>query len=114
MGVYNKIMLTLESIKNIFKRMSDNGIDTRKELLWGYFFANKTIEPLEKIAKKLNERRYKKVEIHQDENGFYWLNLAKIDVHTPESLFVLCEEFNELARSNKLDSFDGFDVGNQK
>lgn len=105
-------MVTLESIKNTFKRMEDDGVNTKIELLWGYFFTNNMPEQLEEIANKLNKQGYKKVEIYQDINGLYWLNLEKVGVHTPESLFAICEKFNQLAQNSLINSFDGYDVGN--
>ena len=105
-------MVTLESIKETFKKMATDGVNTQKELLWGYFFTNKTINQLEMVADKLKERGYQKIEIYQDKDGLYWLNLEKVDIHTPESLFLICKEFNQLALKSNLESFDGYDVGN--
>lgn len=105
-------MITLDSIKNTFSKMEDQGVNTKKKLLWGYFFTNETKEELEKIASSFENNGYVVVDIHQDKNDLYWLNIEKIETHSPESLYNRCEEFYQFAEKNNLESFDGYDVGN--
>lgn len=105
-------MITLDSIKDTFRRMEENGVNTQKELLWGYFFTNKTKEKLEKITDIFRKDGYQIIDIYQDKNDLYWLNIEKVEVHSPESLYKRCKEFYQFAEKNNLESFDGYDVGN--
>lgn len=105
-------MVTLESIKNTFEKMSEDGVNVEKELLWGFFFTNKTPDKLTEVGNKLKNQGYSVVDIYQDDNGLFWLNIEKVGIYTPETLYEVCNNFYDLAKEYELDSFDGYDVGN--
>lgn len=104
-------MVTKESIEKTFDKMNGNGINIKKQLLYGYFFTNKTKAKLMEFSKILVEKDYKLVDIY--ENGdTWWLWMEKVEIHTPETLYQRCYEFYSLVKEFKFISFDGYDVGN--
>lgn len=105
-------MIGLDKIEELFNNMKSNGVDTDSEMLYGYFFTNKTREPLEKLAKELENKNYKFVDIYPDKDNLLWLHVEKIETHDPKSLFALNKELYALADKYNLDSYDGFDIGN--
>lgn len=106
-------MISLEEIENMYSRMHSNGIDTNKEMLYGYFFTNKEPSKLEELAKELRENNYKFVSIHQDEDLLYWLHLERVEIHNAKSLFDLNKLLYKIADKYGVNSYDGFDVGNK-
>ncbi|MCO4292258.1 DUF695 domain-containing protein [Solitalea sp. MAHUQ-68] len=105
-------MIGLDKIEELFNNMKSNGVNTDSEMLYGYFFTNQTSDQLEKLADQLKGENYKFVDIHQDEDKLFWLHVERVEKHNPKSLFALNEELYKQAEKYKLDSYDGFDIGN--
>lgn len=57
--------------------MKSNGVNTDSEMLYGYFFTNKTREPLDKLADEIKKENYKFVDIYLDEDNLLWLHVEK-------------------------------------
>lgn len=108
----NDNMIGLDKIEELFDNMKSNGVNTDREMLYGYFFTNKTREPLQKLADELKKQSYKFVDIYPDENNLLWLHIEKIEIHNPKSLFARNQQLYALADKYRLDSYDGFDIGN--
>jgi len=87
-------------------------VNPDNEMLYGYFFTNKTREPLERLADDLKKENYKYVSIYPDEDNLLWLHVEKIEIHNPKSLFALNKQLYALADKYNLESYDGFDIGN--
>ena len=101
----------LEKIVGAFEEMkSSPGFDTSKPLQWGFFFISPSKEALSKINKQLQSEGYQYVEEYQDENGNFWLQLAKIEIHTPESLHKRNGVLFSFAKRFSGVSYDGWDV----
>lgn len=105
-------MIPLSQIQEFFDNMHAQGVDTNKDMLYGYFFTYKTSDVLHGIAKVLEPYGFKYVEVYPDETGLFWLHVERIETHTPESLDKVNQQFYELAEKWKINSYDGFDVGN--
>jgi hypothetical protein len=103
-----------EKVVGAFEQMrSTPGFDTTKPLQWGFFFISSSREPLLKISKQLQSEGYQYVEEHQDKNGKFWLQLAKIEIHTPESLHRRNGELFNFAKGFSGVVYDGWDVTRQ-
>ncbi len=84
----------------------------QEDMLWGFFFTNRTKEPLEPVAKLLEEIGYTFVNIYLDDaKENWWLHVEKIETHTVASLTSREEELSEMAAQGNLGSYDGWDVG---
>lgn len=105
-------MIGLDKIEELFNNMKSNGVNTESEMLYGYFFTNQTPGQLEKLGEQLRTENYKFVDIYQDEDQLFWLHVERIEIHNPKSLFALNKELYQIAEKYKLDSYDGFDIGN--
>ncbi|MCY3021129.1 MAG: ribonuclease E inhibitor RraB [Planctomycetota bacterium] len=85
------------------------------DLLWGYFFTDKSVANLRKAAKQLASMGYRFVETHKDANGeLFWLHVEKVETHTVDSLDRRNHELSAFAEANGLNSYDGMDVGDVK
>ncbi|MBB6092354.1 hypothetical protein HNQ60_001200 [Povalibacter uvarum] len=84
-------------------------------LLWGYFFTNKTPEPLRRAGEQLEVMGYRVVDLSERADAAasarWWLHVEKIETHTVESLHARNQELHALASKMSLNSYDGMDVG---
>jgi len=91
--------------------------DMSKDMLWGYFFTDPSREKLDLVAKDLSRRGYRIVDVYLSEKedrsspDLWWLHVERIETHTVESLLKRNAELSEFAKSHKLGSYDGMDVG---
>ena len=82
------------------------------DMLWGFFFTNPTKPPLETVAKQLEKKGYRIVDIYLDDSKKnWWLHVEKIETHTVDSLTRREEELSIVATQSNLGSYDGWDVG---
>ncbi|WP_153800819.1 ribonuclease E inhibitor RraB [Foetidibacter luteolus] len=102
----------LEQINSIFDRIEVQGVDTKQNLLYGYFFFDKDKSKLEKLKTDLVAQSYRFVELGKKENVEYMLHVEKIEKHTRQSLQKREEDLRVLAGKHNISSFNGFDVGN--
>ena len=102
----------LEQINSIFDRIEVQGVDTKQNLLYGYFFFDKDKSKLEKLKAGLVAQSYRFVELVKKENGEYMLHVEKVEKHTRQSLQKREENLRILTEKHNVSSFDGFGVGN--
>ncbi len=103
-----------EKVAGAFEQMKATpGFDTSKPLQWGFFFISTKRAPLLEIGKILQSSGYQYVEEHQDENGKFWLQLAKIEVHTSKSLHIRNGELLLFTKKYPGVVYDGWDVTRQ-
>ena len=103
-----------EQIKTIFNKMEKetNWYPEKNDMLWGYFFTDKSKEKLGALATKLQKEGYQLVEIRKDEvDDYYWLHLERIEKHSVNSLHVRNKTLDNFAKNNNINSYDGWDVG---
>lgn len=101
-----------ENINKIFTQLELLGVDTNQPFLYGYFFIDKDYKKLENLKQKFEEKKFEAISIEKNEDAFFQLHIEKIDTHTKESLLNRVLEFDNIAKSEKIKSFDGWDVGN--
>jgi len=87
----------LESIKNIFSKMQENGWNISQELTWGFFFVSQEEGRLKQIYKELKDRKYLLESIHKDDDEKWVLRASKKEILVPEKLHRRNISFNELA-----------------
>jgi hypothetical protein len=111
--VPKKPMIQLEQLEEMFSQMRAKAPwNVDGPLLWGYFFTDRNAEKLKPVAKLLQERGYRLVNIYPtDDRSTFVLHVEKIEHHTPASLDTRNHEFYRLAEEYRLDSYDGMDVG---
>ena len=87
--------------------------DMSGEMLWGYFFTDDDREKLEECSQRLTDSGYHFVDISDGDevDDPLTLQVAKIEMHTPDSLFQRNQELVDLAHEIGLSSYDGMDVG---
>lgn len=101
----------LDSLKQVFEKMENDGLDTSQPLKWGYFFFNKAKDNLIEAFKEIEEREYTLENIFQNEDNDWVMEISKIEVHDPESLNNRNEAMNRLAEHFEIELYDGWDVG---
>ena len=84
-------------------------------LLWGYYFTDRSPDPLREAAAQLQASGFKVVDISERANApsssRWWLHAEKVETHSVDSLHARNQEFYALAQKMKLGSYDGMDVG---
>jgi len=87
--------------------------DMTSEMLWGYFFTDDDREKLEACADRLAELGYHFVEITDGDepDDPLTLQVEKIEIHSPDTLFLRNQELADLAEEMGISSYDGMDVG---
>ena len=109
----------LEGIREIFDeaRREDNW-NLNEEMLFSYYFVDKSVDKLEKLGLKLEADGYDFVDVFElgDENtdestGEYLLHIDKVETHTPESLAERNVEFQKLAEEFEIETYDGWEFG---
>lgn len=112
-------MITREIINDFFISVkAGNEFNTDDKLLWGYFFLDKNKSKLKLAAENLSKQGYSYVDIFEAEKENpndtteYYLHVEKIEYHTIDSLDERNQELYKFAEENKINCYDGFDVGN--
>ena len=87
--------------------------DMTGDMLWGYFFADDDREKLEECSRRLVTKGYQFVEIADGDepDDALTLQVEKIEIHTPDTLFQRNQELAALAKEIGISSYDGMDVG---
>jgi len=102
---------SLDSVRRLFQRMEDDGLDPAGALKYGYFFFHSRPEPLRGAAAWLAERAYVVEDLGERDDGTWVMYLAKVEQHTSESLHNRNQAMNRLAEEFGIDLYDGWDVG---
>ena len=109
----------IEGIKQIFAdaRQQDNW-NTDEDMLYSYYFVDKSVDKLEKLGIELEKKGYDFVDIFElgdeetnESTGEYLLHIDKVETHTPESLAQRNVEFAQLAKENDVETYDGWEFG---
>jgi hypothetical protein len=100
-----------EQVLGAFERMRTTpGFDVSRSLQWGFFFVSSSRETLSSIRSELEAKGYSYVEEHRGKDGSHWLQLAKIEIHSPESLHKRNQELFAFAAAHQGVTYDGWDV----
>jgi hypothetical protein len=101
----------LEKILGAFEQMrATPGFDVSKPLQWGFFFISSSREAFASVRSTLEERGYAYVEEHRAKDGNYWLQLSRLEIHTPQSLHKRNQELYSFALEFRGVTYDGWDV----
>jgi len=77
----------IEKVQGAFEQMrKTSGFDITKPLQWGFFFVSADRTSLQPVRSDLTREGYQFIGERQDEKGTFWLELARLEIHTPESL----------------------------
>ena len=109
----------IESIAMIFAEAKEqDNWNTDEEMLYSYYFADESIEKLEKLGLHLEKEGYDFIGIYElgdeetdEPTGEYLLHIDKNETHSPESLAQRNAEFSKLAEEYELESYDGWEFG---
>lgn len=101
----------LDNLNRIITVLELQGVDFNQPFLYGYFFVDKNLEKLDKLSAKLAKKGFSKVTIEKRDSELYFLHLEKIESHTQESLLERLNEFDQLAKDETIELFDGWDIG---
>ncbi len=109
----------LEGIREIFNQAkSEDNWDLSEEMLYSYYFVDKSVDNLEKLGLKLEADGYDFVDIFElgdeqtdESTGEYLLHIDKVETHTPESLATRNVEFQKLADEYEIATYDGWEFG---
>ena len=116
---FNDTESQLEGIKKIFNdaKTQDNW-NLDEEMLFSYYFVDKSVDKLEKLGLKLEADDYDFVDIFElgdektdESTGEYLLHIDKVEIHTPESLAQRNVEFAKLAEEYEIKTYDGWEFG---
>jgi hypothetical protein len=96
---------------NLFERIrADPGFDLTKPATFGYFFESKDESALSRVREAMTRDGYNFVSEHRTRGGVFVLQVAKIEVHTVDSLVernrVL---FSEAAAQGEV-TYTGWDI----
>lgn len=112
-------MINRETIIEFFNDLKEsNDFNIDEKLLWSYFFLDNNKRMLKDFSIKLEQLGYtfnsifEAEKVEEEDEVEYYLQVTKIEHHTIDSLNNLNVVFYDLAESNHIDSYDGFDVGN--
>jgi len=109
----------LEGIREIFNdaKTQDNW-NLDEEMLFSFYFVDKSVDKLEKLGLKLEADGYDFVDIFElgdektdESTGDYLLHIDKVETHTPESLAQRNVEFQRLADEYEIETYDGWEFG---
>ena len=92
--------------------MELQGVDTKKTLLYGYFFYDKDKSKLENLKNELLKDNYKLVRLEMTEKKVFILHVEKVEIHTRASLLDRENQLEKLSKKFKIVTYDGWDVGN--
>ena len=100
------------NINSIFDEMELQGVDTKKALLYGFFFYDKDKSKLEKLKDELLKDNYQLVRLEKIETKEFILHVEKIEIHSRASLLERENQLDKLSGTFKVATYDGWDVGN--
>lgn len=101
----------LDNLNRIITVLELQGVDFNQPFLYGYFFLDANLEKLDKLSEKLAEQGFSKVTIEKKDSELYFLHMEKIESHNQKSLLERLNEFDQLAKDEGIELFDGWDVG---
>ncbi len=102
----------MEQTYLIFNRLEAQGVETKKPLLYGYFFYDRDRAKLERLAADLIKQNYSLVRLEKNDDEICILHVEKAEVHSGSSLLKREEDLRVLASRFMVATYDGWDVGN--
>ena len=113
-------MITLEMLQDFFAETRQKNTAGAKPwsiddtCRWSYFFVDQDGDLLEPVAEHLQAQGYEFVAITEpdddDEDPYFYLQLDRVEKHTPQSLHARVQELYALAEEFGIADYDGMDV----
>lgn len=114
-------MITIEMLQTFFadtreKNSTANGQSWSIDDVcrWSFFFVDEDGEQLVPVAKHLESQGYEFIGItepdDEDEDPFFYLQVDKVERHTPESLQARVQALYAIAEQFEIADYDGMDV----
>ena len=100
------------NINSIFDKIEHQGVDTKKTLLYGFFFYDKDSSKLVILKDELLKDNYNLVRLEMTEKHEFILHVEKMEIHTRASLLERENHLDKLSKKNQIATYDGWDVGN--
>lgn len=101
----------LAGTQSLFERIQlTPGFDLTKPAMFGYFFISKFSKRLASVREMLEAEGYTFVETHLDKTGRTWLQMAKSEVHSAESMVQKNGRLQSIANKFENVEYDGWDV----
>ena len=95
----------------IFERVQAlPGFNLQRAARYGFFFTSSDPAVLVQIRAQLEPQGYDFVEVHRDKTQKYWLQLAKSEIHTVESMVARNRLLYAVAESSRAAVYDGWDI----
>jgi hypothetical protein len=101
---YENVVVAFESMR------STPSFDLSKPLTWGFFFTSNEPGLLQPVRSQLASDGYLFVRQSKDEDGLWWLEVSRTEVHSPESLHARNTELFAYASTLEGVAYDGWDV----
>ncbi len=109
----------IEGIEEIFaEAKSEDNWNLDEEMLYSYYFVDKSVEKLETFGHFLEEKGFEFIDIFElgdeetdESTGEYLLHIDKEEIHTPQSLAERNVEFAKLAEEHEIAFYDGWEFG---
>jgi hypothetical protein len=103
--------LGLRATAGLFEKIrAAPGFDLSRPALFGYFFNSEDVAQINAIRSRLEADGFTFVEAHVDKKGRTWLQVAKAEIHSPESLVERNRQFKMLAGEFRSVQYDGWDI----
>ncbi|MDD5349408.1 MAG: SseB family protein [Chthoniobacteraceae bacterium] len=102
--------IPLAQLQELFaelRQQNQGAIDTEQP--WSYYFSAPTTEALDALSNALDSYHFDGDEIDEDEDRFF-LELTRVETHTPESLFALNAELEAAAARFEGVVYEGMNI----
>jgi hypothetical protein len=96
---------------SLFERIrATSGFNLEKEATYGYFFVGSDPNALNSVRSALTKLGYQFVSQHEARRASFVLQMAKVEIHTVNSMVARNRELFDLAQSIKEVRYDGWDI----
>lgn len=103
-------MINKSCITKYFENLKNHdGIDSKCELNWAFYFSHSEKDLLESVKVHLILKGYDFSEVIYCDN-LYYLQIAKNEIHTEDSLLKRCIELFDFSKKFGINTFEGFDA----
>lgn len=112
-------MITVEMMQTFFSDTRQKSIDAGKDwsidevCRWSFFFVDEDGDALLPVAQHMESLGYTVVGVTEpddEEDPFFYLQVDKLEQHTPESLHARVETLYAIAEQFEIADYDGMNV----
>ncbi|RXR03478.1 ribonuclease E inhibitor RraB [Pseudoxanthomonas composti] len=112
-------MISVEALKEFFSDIRQKNADAGAAwsiddvCRWSFFFVDEDDQKLTPVAKHMESLGYTTIDVTEpedDEDPFFYLQVDKVERHTPESLQERVQELYAIAVQFGIADYDGMNV----